>query len=106
MALTVEEWNELIKPALDSSDDSATVLSVLNKARDEYVGTFAELASAHSELEEARTENERLKQTNMELFLRVGKSLEVENKSPENPDYQEQRADTITIEDLFRKDEK
>lgn len=106
MALSVEEWNALIQPALDSSDDAATVLSVLTKARDEYVDTFAELTAANSDLDMAKTENERLKQTNMELFLRVGKSLEAENKLPDNPGYQESRADTITIEDLFRKDDK
>lgn len=105
MAMNVEDWNELIKEALEKSEDAATVVSVLTRARDEYAGTYSELVAANEQAATNAAEVDRLKQTNMELFLRVGQSITQEGKKEES-ETPKDRADTITIKDLFNIDKK
>lgn len=107
MAMLVEEWNELVRKAVESPDDSATVVSVLTQARDEYIGTYSEFVKAEKERDDALQEIDRLRKTNMDLFLRIGQATAEETGNLTNErNTQKSRAETITVEDLFKKEEK
>ena len=100
MAITYEEWIELIKPAIENSGDSATVVSVLTDARDQYRELFAEKVAADEKAAALVEENKRLTDTNRELFLRIGQQMTV----PETKVGETTRAETITVDDLFKED--
>lgn len=105
MAITVDEWNALFAGALDNPTDSAGVISALTRARDEYATIWAEHEGLMKARDELTTEVDRLKQTNMELFLRIGKEVSQATGSPDgeaHPDPELARAETIKIADLFK----
>lgn len=106
MALTVEEWNAVVQEALNKPEDSATVISSLTRARDEYATLFGENVAALDRATKAEAENERLRQTNMDLFLRIGQQTAASTGSMPGEDSAKERADTIKIEDLFKKEDK
>lgn len=105
MALSVEEWNTLVNEAISAPEDNAKVMSVLTQARDAYTDLFAEKTASDETARKATEENEKLRQTNMDLFLRIGQ--ETANKTGGEPKQEkDDRATTITIDDLFKEDDK
>lgn len=85
--LEVEKWNELIEEMLKNPEDQAGLISGLTKAREEYVSGYAEFASLQDAHKKLNEEVERLRQTNMDLYLRIGRDLEttkIESSKPKD----------------------
>lgn len=95
-----ETWAQELQPAIDNAGDSATVVSVLTKSRDDYRDAYAEMEALNQKQGELQAEVERLTTTNRELFLRIGQQITPEKAKDTTDD----RADTITINDLFKED--
>lgn len=57
---------------LKTEGDQAGMTTVLADMQDTYTKSIASLETANHDLEEIKKENERLKNANMELFLRIG----------------------------------
>ena len=94
-----------MQPAIDGAGDAATVVSVLTQSREDYRDLFSECTALQSQVDELTAANQRLTDTNRELYLRIGSLV--------TPSTQEQgvgaasaesRADTITCADLFKED--
>lgn len=103
--LAVEEWNKIFEDVLTTPEDQARLISGITRARDEYVSGYGELELAKSERDRLKTENDSLKQANMDLFLRIGKQVEETSKSEDDSTENEKtRAEKITIEDLFKEE--
>lgn len=100
--LNVEEWNKIFEDALKAPDDQASLVSLMTRARDEYVNGYAELTTAEQEREKLKVENDNLKQTNMELFLRIGKQQEQAQDTSNGKDSAKERAESITVENLLK----
>lgn len=100
MADNYDQWCERIKPAIDNSGDSATVVSVLTDAREQYRELYSENVAKSDEIKKLTEENDRLKETNKELFLRIGQQMQ--EKPVEQTD--KSSAETITVADLFKED--
>lgn len=102
MADTYEQWCERIKPAIEQAGDAATVVSVMTDAREQYRDLFAEKTAADDKIKELTAENERLTQTNRELFLRIGQQMQEPISSGQQKPGN--RAETITTADLFKEE--
>lgn len=100
--VTYEDWCEKIKPAIENAGDPATVVSVLTDARDMYRDLYGEYTAMSETADNLRAENERLTNTNRELFLRIGQQSQ-EQIDREHVDGRS-RAETITVEELFKED--
>lgn len=103
MAKSYEQWAEELQKAIEGAGDAATVVSVLTTSRDDYRDICAELAKANEDLEKLNAEKERLETTNRELFLRIGQTLSTPETGGQGQP-KEERATTITCEDLFKED--
>lgn len=100
MADTYDEWCVRIQPAIDNPLDGATVVSVLTGAREQYRELFSDKVAADELVAKLTEENARLMDTNRELFLRIGQQVREESR----PVDAKPRAETITVEDLFKED--
>lgn len=98
-----EQWCERIKPAIEQAGDSATVIAVLTDAREQYRDLCAEKSAADEKITTLTQENERLKDTNRELFLRIGQQMQTTTAAGQ-AQTAESRAETITTADLFKEE--
>jgi len=101
--LTAEEWGKIFEDAIKTPEDQANLLSALNKARDEYVTGIAELTAANDKAKSLEDEVGRLRQTNMELFLRIGQQVNASTGEDVKDDNGE-RDEKITIDDVLKEE--
>lgn len=103
MAKEFETWAAELQKAIDSAGDAATVVSVLTQSRDDYRDIYAELKAAEDKIAQLTGDNERLTDTNRELYLRIGKALEVPSGQGAEQSGKS-REETIKVEDLFKEE--
>ena len=80
----------------------STLTSLVTQASDEYTGLFATNTTLSTENEQLKQENTRLKEANLELFLRVGQQNIDKTGGSGQSTEQKTKAETITVEDLFK----
>ena len=97
MPYTIEQWNDHMQKVIGAMNDQATLTSLVTQASDEYTGLFAT-----NENEQLKQENTRLKEANLELFLRVGQQNIDKTGGSGQSTEQKTKAETITVEDLFK----
>ena len=89
--MTLEEFQELTKKLLENNDNVGTVSDTLVKLRD----GFSEKLTAKNELEnkfnKLEKENNSLRETNMQLYLKTG----IEKKDEEKPQQENNSDDEI-----------
>lgn len=100
--LALEEWNKIFEDLLKSTDDQAALISGLTRARDEYGSGYAELEEMKNSKEKLESENNSLRKTNMELFLRIGRQAEADQTTEDKKD--DDRSETITISELLKEE--
>lgn len=99
MSMTIEEYNAITKDLLANVSDVGTVSQYLMQLTDDYSATLAELANANQRAEELTIANESLRNANMELFLKIGKTDPTpKGEEDENEDEDEEK---LNFDDLF-----
>lgn len=94
--MTLEELNQLLNDSLANAGDTALLSSNLSTVKDNITAIFASASTANAEVERLKTENENLRATNMQLFLKVGSTAPTEKKEDtKNND------DELKIDDLL-----
>ena len=102
MPYTIEQWNDHMQKVIGAMNDQATLTSLVTQASDEYTGLFATNTTLSTENEQLKQENTRLKEANLELFLRVGQQNNDKTGGSVQSTEQKTKAETITVEDLFK----
>lgn len=96
------EFTQLAQEVAEAGGDQGVVTAALSKMTDAFSGMFAtskELTDKNTELMEA---NKKLQQYNMELFLQHGQHVREIAGSTSEEAKEKSRAETITIDDLFK----
>lgn len=89
-----EEFNAKTQEILSNLTDQAKVSTVLSELIEDYNTVTAETETARTTAEKLTADNEKLRQANMNLFLKVGETKkEEETKQDED--------NKPTFEDLF-----
>lgn len=92
-----EEFNAKTQEILGNLTDQAKVSTVLSELIEDYNAVIAEMETARTTAEKLTADNEKLRQANMNLFLKVGETKkEEETKQDED--------NKPTFEDLFDED--
>lgn len=100
--MDMTQWNELTRNIIANAGDQAALTGILSEATVNY----EELLVSHTDKDKVSTklqeENEGLRKANLDLFLRFSESKDKETK---NDDSEKSRAESITIDDLFKSKE-
>lgn len=93
--MTIEEHSALVSQILENIADQATVSTLLSQLSDDYVNTISALTSSQQEMENLKQEVSNLKESNMQLFLKVTQPVTQEDNNEEDND------EELKFEDLF-----
>lgn len=90
----------------DVKDDQGALTSLLAKIETAFTDLFATHASVTEENKKLTEENTQLKSYNWELFQQRGQQITNNNQTKSDPkaDKARERAETITIDDLFKEE--
>lgn len=91
---TIDSFRTFSDDIIAANGDQATITSRLADMQDAFTDSIARLTKAEHDAEEIGKENERLRQANLDLFLRVGekaKTPQMENDPKE--DHQQSTAE-------------
>jgi FtsZ-binding cell division protein ZapB len=77
-----EEFNAKTKEIAESLGDQAKVSTILAELIEDYNAVSAESTTAKTTAERLTADNEKLRQANMNLFLKVGETKPSEDKKP------------------------
>lgn len=102
---TVDAFRDFSDQVLKANGDQATLTSLLADMQGTYTDQLALAAKQQDDVEKITAENERLKATNMELFLRVGTSQQELNQQKPNKE-PEQEMDTKAYMEAYFKEDK
>ena len=81
-AFTPEDFSKFSDDVIKAEGDQATLTSLLADMQGTITDAIAKDVAATEKLETTEKENERLRKANMDLFLRVGKSVNPEETKP------------------------
>ena len=85
-AFTPEDYSRFQSAILEAEGDQATLTSILSDFQDTFTASFAQVNSMSADNSRILAENQRLKQTNLELFQRIGTPLQqIPKTEPEEP---------------------
>lgn len=103
-SFTQEDFRDFSDKVLQAEGDQATLTSLLADMQGTYVDQLALHTKQEDEMKQIKEENERLKATNMELFLRVGQSVqEKQSQSSTEPDEDEMDVEKY-MENYYKKE--
>lgn len=94
--MTYEEHTELIQQIRTNLEDEGKVSNLLAQLSDDYQETLSNLNDATRTSEELTQANEKLREANLDLFLKVGSKKE----EPENK-LKEEDEEIKSFDDLF-----
>lgn len=94
--MTVDEHSAIVNQILENISDQAVVSTLLTQLNDNYVSTISSLTSAQQETETLRQEISDLKESNMQLFLKVTQPIK-----PPDDNNEDDNNDELKFEDLF-----
>lgn len=102
---TQDAYRDFSDKILKAEGDQATLTSLLADMQGTYVDQLALHAQQEKEVEAVKAENERLKASNMELFLRVGESVKNNTQSQTSePDEPEEMDVEKYMENYYKKE--
>jgi regulator of replication initiation timing len=90
-----EEFTAKVQEVLQNLTDQAKVSTILAELTEDYNSVAVETTTAKTTAEKLTADNEKLRQANMNLFLKVG-----ENKKPDDTNKKPEDT-TPKFEDLF-----
>lgn len=97
--LTLEELKILGSEVLAGEADTARISEIVSAIVENYSYALADLEIANGKITELATQNENLKETNMQLYLKVGTPV-----TEENPIVEEEE-ETLSYDDLIENGE-
>ena len=103
--MSPEAFQDLTRQIIGANGDQGAITALLTQAQDGFSGLFATHAKIDEEVKTLREENEKLKQYNLELFMQRGQNVIEQQQKDQLPKEGKSRAETITVQDLFRKEE-
>lgn len=71
---TVDSYRTFSDDIINANGDQATITSRLADMQDAFTNSIGRLTKAEQDAESLKQENERLRQANLDLFLRIGES--------------------------------
>lgn len=101
--------NEIMKPdafqdisrqIIAANGDQGQITALLTQLQDGYTNLFATHTETSKNNEVLSQENTKLKEYNLELFMRQGQRMKEETQTGKTPE--KTRAETITTADLFK----
>lgn len=92
-----EEFKAKTAEILQNLNDQAKVSTILAELTTDYDGVTVDITTAKSTAEKLTADNEKLRQANLDLFLKVGTTKPADDKKPDEDK-------TPKYEDLFDKD--
>src|SRR5574343_1077684 len=78
-----EEFNAKTQEILNNLTDQAKVSTVMSELIEDYNNVTAETETAKTTAQKLTADNEKLRQANMSLFLKVGETKKEEETKPE-----------------------
>lgn len=102
-----ENWRKFSEDILAAGGDQATLTSVLADMGDTFITGVNTAEQTRSENESVRQENARLKDANMNLFLRVGEQQALKDKDKQDKvkDTEHGHAVDSYLDNLFKEKE-
>lgn len=82
-AFTPEDYSRFQSEVLEADGDQATLTSILSDFQDTFTQSYAQVNTVNADNARIMAENNRLKQTNMELFQRIGTPVTQVNQQKE-----------------------
>lgn len=84
---TQDSYRQFSEAIIQANGDQATLTTILSDMQDTFTKSIADLAATTKLNEDIGKENDRLKQANMDLFLRIGTPQEpnAPKGEPEKP---------------------
>lgn len=79
---TQEGYRNFSQAIIDAKGDQATLTTILADMQTTFENSIGTLATSNKNLEDTQAENTRLKEANMNLFLRIGEPQQ--NQPPQN----------------------
>ena len=89
---TVDSYRTFSDDIINANGDQATITSRLADMQDAFTNSIGRLTKAEQDAESLKQENERLRQANLDLFLRIGESAK---PSANNPQQEEDTAEGV-----------
>ena len=83
--MTQEAYRKFSEDILSAGGDQATLTTLLSDMQDTFYKGIADLNATAESNSNITKENERLKQANMDLFLRLGTPQETQSQAEEPP---------------------
>ena len=103
---TDEGWRQFSEQILAANGDQATLTSVLSDMGDTFMTGINTNNTTQNENESIKAENQRLKDANMSLFLRVGEQQSGKGTKDKDPEPAEHgHAVDGFLANLFKKDD-
>ena len=79
---TVDSYRTFSDDVINANGDQATITSRLADMQDAFTNSIGRLTKAEQDAESLKQENERLRQANLDLFLRIGESAKPSTANP------------------------
>lgn len=100
---TQDAFRDFSDQVLKAEGDQATLTSLLADMQGTYTEQLALAAKQTQDMEKINAENERLKATNMELFLMVGANKQ-QTTQPQDPEPDKDMDTAAYMEKYFKED--
>lgn len=101
-----EQFTDITRQIIAANGDQGAITALLTQLQDGYSALFATHADVSKNNQALTNENEKLKEYNLELFMSRGqKVIEETGKDKEVKSTEKERAETITVADLFKKED-
>ena len=101
---TQEGFRDFSQKIIDAKGDQATVTSILAEMQDTFNDNIGRLTKLESDNQSITAENERLRNANMDLFLRIGATQESVTKGQPTPTQEKPMSTAEYMENYFKEE--
>ena len=101
--MTKEQHEKLLADILANVDNQGALTEILDNVRNDYTETLATLETLQTTSTDLTNKNEKLREVNSALFLKVGNVADF-TSTPVKPDESKQEETEMKFEDLIDKE--
>lgn len=98
---TVDDFSKFTQDVLEAKGDQATLTSIMADMQTTVTNAMAAAVKSSENEQRITAENERLRNANMELFLRVGDTAASNAGLPQTSQQQKDESSEITVNDFM-----
>ena len=84
-AFTPDDYSRFQEDIIQAGGDQASLTTILSDFQGTFLESKAVVDSTQADMERLTAENQRLKDANMTLFLRVGEQVRQQDTPPQSP---------------------